>query len=506
MFGWGSGNIKITMFLQKKTDPRYRRLHYVGLALFVALAYDWFLWDKTLGLGFFIFVTVYLALFVGLTAITKEKKQLYALLLVGPIMVLSATTIFYRNEFVVYAVPVIVLILSFLFSIFYTLNNPHGNTFSFTGIPILRSIDLPLIKWAQVYRDLFRWNKDINKDIVRRVLIGVAISVPILIFFGFLLAEADEVFAQWVRTVINIDLVDVWRLFRTFAITLLLSGVLYVFVDGGNELGKKTPFSELPDTVIVSIVLFFVNILFAVFVYFQFRYLFGGSDFVLENGLIYSEYARKGFFQLCWVVGLAALMLLFVYRSFTSHHKFHIVRILQTVLIAQVVVVAFSALKRMDLYQSIFGFTVLRLYVEWFMYFVVVILFFTVLSMLLGISFRIFLYSSFVIGVLALVVISLLNIDLLIARENVRRFVEEKKDLDMKYLNLLSSDIVPAVEPLFKAGVYESLDFDQKNYLSLIIKKSKTENVVRDSWQEFHLGNYKSNNFIDNSDMKKYAN
>jgi hypothetical protein len=54
-----------------------------------------------------------------------------------------------------------------------------------------------------------------------------------------------------------------------------------------------------------------LDLLFASFVLVQVRYFFGGAAHVLETtGLTYSEYARRGFFELVWVAVLALPLLL----------------------------------------------------------------------------------------------------------------------------------------------------------------------------------------------------
>ncbi len=53
-----------------------------------------------------------------------------------------------------------------------------------------------------------------------------------------------------------------------------------------------------PDNLKSAVALFSINALFVVFVVIQFAALFGGEEFLRSQGLTYSEYARRGFFEL----------------------------------------------------------------------------------------------------------------------------------------------------------------------------------------------------------------
>ena len=476
------------MFLDKDMENRYTRLAFVGLALVIALLYDYFIWDNEFGLGLLMFVLSYLGLFTILILKVKQKRQPWAMLLIIPILLMATSTVLYNNKMIAYGVPIFILILSLVYGILYTLENSNKIRFSFLGIPILHSIDLPFVKWAAMYRDLFRWREDPKKDIVRKAMIGFSIALPILIVFGWLFAQADAVFAEFVKKVLDIEPIDVWRLFRTLVITLFAGSLFYVVASRAHSLVERTRVPRNLDSVVVSIVLALVNILFAVFLFFQFKYLFGGAEFVLEGNITFAEYARKGFFQLCWVVGLAAVMLLAIYRSFVTHGRSWSVTILQSVLIGQVIVVAASALKRMNLYQSEFGLTVMRLHVEWFIYFIIVLLVFAGVSLIARLTFRHFYYTALILGVVALTILISTNVDYMVAKENVRRFVDDQKSMDVRYINELSMDVLPAIEPLYKKENFERLTVANQLELKQMIKDGHFIASQYSSWKDLNFG------------------
>jgi hypothetical protein len=441
--------------LSQNPLARHTRLAYLGFALVIALLFDFFLWNTEPGFGFFLFVALYALGFVVMTLLTKQFRQARAMLLLIPMLVLAFDVMLYNNDLVHGPVMLFVAILMFVFSILLTLKNPATHLFSFSQIPVLRSIDLPFAKWGQMWRDLFTSKEDGQKSLYRKIAIALVIALPILFIFGTLFAQADAVFANLMGNIFdfNIEEETLGRIIRTFLITLFLGSLMYVVIDPEYILGEKKFKAFKIDNTITTIILSLVNILFLIFVVIQMQYLFGSHNFVLENNINFADYARSGFFQLAWVIALAGLMLIVFYRSTVFHGSTSLLKILKIFFIIQVGVIALSALKRMNLYQDEFGYTVLRLYVEWFIYFAMIILALSAVSVGIDWKFRNFLYTSMALGLVAFTVVASINVDRMIARENVDRYLNEGKELDIAYLvSDLSIDAVPEVKRAFENG------------------------------------------------------
>ncbi|MBT3418863.1 MAG: DUF4173 domain-containing protein [Candidatus Magasanikbacteria bacterium] len=473
------------------TQPkeRWHRLLFITFGLGIGIVYDIFFWEKEIGINFLFFILVYLVGFTIITLALKKFRQPWALTLLIPICIMGVSVVTLNNELRSGGIPVFILILSVLYTAFLPLQNPQKYLFSLSKIPLFSDIDLLFRKWWLMIKDVFIWKQDMNKDILRKILLGFVIAVPILGLFTWLFSKADPIFAEWVQKLVfvDVDLELAWRVFRTGIITLWLGGLFYVVVAKEYVLEKKNEKVRKIDGVIAGIVLGLVNVLFLAFVAVQFRHLFGTSDFVLENGLTFAEYARKGFFELVWVIIFAAILLLISYRAFVRHGSHKVINVLQTLLIIQVGVVAASALKRMNLYQDAFGFTVLRLYVEWFIYLVFLLLVFSGASLIGKLSFRKFFHSSLILGAVALSIVSAINVDRVIAEKNVYRFTEEGKELDLRYLSRLSVDVIPELDSLFEEGRIEDLSLKDKMSLQRILDEGKKYIEKREKTVEFHM-------------------
>jgi hypothetical protein len=113
-------------------------------------------------------------------------------------------------------------------------------------------------------------------------------------------------------------------------------------------------------------------------------------------------------------------------------------------MLALLVIVVLSALRRMQLYQAEFGLTVLRVYATALMLWVAVLLALFAATVLRGRA-RGFAWRGLLTGAACLLGLNVLNPEALIVRTNVRRGSEAHR-LDVAYLTRLSADAVPALK------------------------------------------------------------
>jgi len=204
---------------------------------------------------------------------------------------------------------------------------------------------------------------------LRPVLRGSAIAVAVLLLFGTLLAKADLRFGQLFQFSLPLDWTDwlahgLWILFFS-AIAISLTAL-----DGRKDDGSAASGNALDDgprlgALEAIIPMASLDLLFAVFVYMQLGYLFGGEAYVQETmGVTYTQYARHGFFELAAVAGLVLAMQLFFDwllrgESAAGRKRFHGLAQLQVLLLLGILA---SAAHRMALYQEAYGLTQLRVY------------------------------------------------------------------------------------------------------------------------------------------------
>lgn len=481
---------------------KHWRLIYIGLAVALAGLFEIFVWGQKPGLGFLLYIIIALTGFITLSVINQQFRQPKALLLLIPVLVLGVDVFIYNNEITEQITRPLVLALMVLFAVLSTYDNASKHKFSFLKIPFFGQGFLMFAKIKHVFHDLFVW-KETKTQIYKKIAIGFLIALPLLYFFTVLFFSADKIFAESLKNLFNFSPNGelFFRIARIVFLSLFLSGLFYVTYGKEHALSEKIISVKKLDAVIVGVVLALINSLFAFFVFFQIKYLFGNAEFVLKSGLTFAEYARQGFFELVWVVILASLVILVVYRSLVYHKQHWIVRLLLLVLVAQIFIIATSALKRMNLYQSEYGFTVPRLYVEWFIYFIVFLLTATVFGLAWQWQFRNLFYSFLVLGVLALTVVCSVNVDLMIANKNISLAINQGQELDINYLSVLSLDAVPSFKLLSDSASKVKLrenQYNQKKNLNipLLIESTKKKIIEIDSFLEFNWGRFQAREIL----------
>ncbi len=453
-----------------------------AFALILAVVYDWIFYQKGLGLNFPIFMTVALVGFAILSANTKQLRNQFAWWLTLPLLALSAAPAIYSNTYAHIAAPILAGLTFVWFTLIMTVNL-KGLGLHLSGLAFPKHLDALVTNWRGVYSDAFSWREGQAKKVVW----GIVIAFPLLIIFATLLASADQIFAEWLK---NLNIWEgIWRVFRTVMMTLFAAAFLYLLGSDKNAMSEKIQKVFKMEAVTVGIVLALLNALFGLFVFIQIKYLFGGAEFVLANNVTFADYARNGFFELVRVLILAAVIIILVHRSFSHHGSHPVINTLQAVFIAQIGVVAYSALYRMNIYQDAFGFTSLRLYVEWFIYSLFAMLIWSGIALVSKISFRRFFLVGASMAVVVAATVSLVNVDYLIAAENINRFLEKDKGLDVNYLSTLSQDTVPAWEKITTPANFVKLNITQQLTVEDTLKRYGAENAsstaLAFTWSEY---------------------
>jgi hypothetical protein len=292
---------------------------------------------------------------------------------------------------------------------------------------------------------------------------GLIIATPVVMVFGGLLVAADSVFAAYMTALLSLQLP--FDMAEAMAHTLF-AGVVAWACAGGMLValrGMAPTTAELPAegatqrldpaalpwrplgfaealTVLVA-----VDALFGAFMLIQAAYLFGGLDTLDRTGMTYSEYARRGFFELLAVAVLAlgllwGLALLARRTAGTERRAFNTA---SAAMVALVLGLLASAFQRMLLYQAAYGFTHLRIYTLSFMVWLALVLLLFLVALLREQP-RYFTFGTFVTALAYLAALNLANPDALIVRENVARY-HTSGELDSYYLTKLSADAVPAL-------------------------------------------------------------
>jgi len=274
---------------------------------------------------------------------------------------------------------------------------------------------------------------------------GALIAAPIAVLIGLLLAAADPVFASFFNLNIDFGQLSLDVLF-VLAGALVAAGLLRLAAAEpvGRVDGPRWRLGVIEGLVVLAV----LDVIFAAFAIAQAIAATGAAgDTLRAAGVTYADYARSGFFQLLWVAGITALVIIVFSRltllSGTRGRQAFV--LLAEIAIGLTLLIVVVAFQRLSLYEQAFGFTMLRLYSHVFACWIALVFLF-----LAGDILSLFKRRRWFVGLTlasAASVLLALNIaspEAVVVALNIDHAKTAHK-IDADYLGQLSNDAIPAI-------------------------------------------------------------
>jgi hypothetical protein len=314
-----------------------------------------------------------------------------------------------------------------------------------------------------------------SKGSFRGILFDWALPVGIGSVFLVLLAAANPLLDKWLLALTSIDPSFLPRLerilfwcFLALAIwPLLRLKVMMPALTRTKPVRTRVWRSGFLNERSVRRALVVFNLIFLIQTTLDLGYLWGGV--ALPEGMTYAQYAHRGAYPLLATALLAGLFALMTQPYLGAGSG---MRRLLYLWIAQTVVLVISSILRLDLYVDVYGLTRLRVAAFVWMIVVAMGLVLIIMQLIGRQTVGWFLQRAFGLGVLAIYLCNLVNIDGHIARHNLA----DDRDNDF-YLCGLSEGAVPAIRA-YEAQSGEALCYSYRPYLS-----------QRDDWREWGYRN-----------------
>jgi len=472
--------------------------------LIIGVSFDIFLYDKTPGISYLIFIVLILLIFLGSFWSSFIKLNNLMWLFTVPILLLAITFFIYSNQILKVLNYLIVPILIIMFSSLVTkVNRYDWSDIGFIG-DIAKRVLMPFRFIHKPFSTLFRitdhGGKDNKSRVLPKIFLGILISVPVLAIIIWLLSSADIVFKN---LFLNVPVSKIIRHFFIIVITSVYSvsflwALIKAFSKREGHVYSKIKWKLFFDPVILLTLLVLINLIYAVFSIIQFAYLFGGSSFVLPSSYTFAEYARRGFFELIIVSIINFGILLFGITFVKKDNKriFVAIRTFLTLLVIFTFILLVSAFYRMSVYEQAYGFTYLRIFVQTFM---IILFFLFIINIIYIWQPKLPLIKSyFIISLAIYIIMNFANVDAIIAKSNINRYFETGQ-IDMVYLKSLSYDAAPEMQRLL-ISVDSSSDPGEKQIAGEIIEYfngKKLDLEKEKSWQSFNISKYKAEKIID---------
>ena len=288
---------------------------------------------------------------------------------------------------------------------------------------------------------------------VKYIIAGLAAALPLTFIVAGLLTEADEgisrlmndmadsffsqnVFSTVIQVIFAFPLgMMIFAMLRSDAIQKLYPLPYDVYYHERLDRLKKIPNAAVYAGVTP------ICLLYLLYVISQSNYFLSAFSGKVPENMLYSEYARRGFFELCAVavINLGVILFMLSFSKKSGKESTPVLKIYAVIISGFTLFIIATAFAKMVLYISRYGLTRLRLYTSWFMVLLAVV--FIVLAI------RIFARKFPTAKILTVSFIIMFGMlcfskpDKVIADYNVWHYVNgELEELDVDMLSDLSAD------------------------------------------------------------------
>lgn len=460
---------------------------FLFLCLLVGVLAEESFFRGQIGVSYFVFIVVFYSLFFWRFRTFPFTHQRLGYLVLIVIWILAAGYYLYDTKlFLVLNILVIPALVIFHLVLITSRKNMEWCNGWFIAHIVVRMFEG--IRYNVLFVRVIgkRMNGSDNEkryDVLKKILIGILISVPFLFLILHLLSSAD---AQFERILGNLPHLltfrgdYVIRFMIILVFTFSFFGFLQVLRQKNRSIvERKSTHKPIElDGIISLTILILLDLVYVVFVAVQFKYFFSGGS--LGDGFTYAEYARRGFFELLFVT-MMNLMVITGVIHFTNRIQGLLKRsnqIALTLLVLSSSVLLTSAFMRMTMYEEAYGFTFLRVLVHSFMIFLIVILAYTLVRIWLEkLS---LLHFYFIASLIYYAGMNIVSIDEMVVDQNIARY-EQTGKIDLHYLKDFSSTGVLGLIELYKRN-------PDVPGLRDLLQQSKIDRqyLKSDSWQTYN--------------------
>ena len=337
-----------------------------------------------------------------------------------------------------------------------TLKTKTGNYLLVDGVNAV--VLIPFRNFLNQYVSFSTLVKGEKRGNVLPVLFGLIAAIIIAVIIVPLLETADAggfgIVLNFLRDLFRLDIDIVIYLIMTVPVAAYLYGLVSgsVYKKGTDiikpESAEKVVHAlRIVSPLTINTILGVVCGVYLVFIFSQLPYFFSAFTGVRPAGwLYYSEFARHGFFELCWI---AAINLVLLIASNLCNKKLRmeskVLKIFNIILASITLVLIATAFSKMALYINVFGLTMLRLLPCIFMVFMAIV--FVALIVLQKRNFSIVKFSL-IVGSVILLALCLSNPDAIVVRYNANRYISGTlSEFDVEIARRASTaGISPAIE------------------------------------------------------------
>lgn len=461
-------------------------------ALFLSLWQSLLFWKQDLGISVLLFTIPIIWITTKLLKGNIKNKK--ALLISIPIIVLSSTYFIFDN-LTFYLINIVLIPILYLIMVIWAISDFQIKSIIYK---IILMIFEPLNYIGDVIRAVLKEFNPEEKDEQigekkekNNIFKAVCFTGTIALIVIGLLCSADNEFAKIFSTIFkDINIFNVSELTGRIIIIIIaffyFAGFFMNMLDKENGLKEfeKDEKAEKKESYTIRMMITVLNLVYLVFCFTQIKVLF------TEQNIKYSEFARKGFFQLMIVSLINIVMILKAnnknLKETEKQEKYK--KTMCIVMVIFTLIIIISAFARMTLYQQNYGYTRLRILVDYTLITEIILLIPTIIYILKN---KIDLIKTyFVIIITMYCLVNFINIDKIIMKNNFNRY-KETGYIDLNYLmEMNNSDLIEQLLELkdtefkYSEKAYSQSDTDKQEIQEQIGKQQRELNGYLASWKK----------------------
>lgn len=461
-------------------------------ALFLSLWQSLLFWKQDLGISVLLFTIPIIWITTKLLKGNIKNKK--ALLISIPIIVLSSTYFIFDN-LTFYLINIVLVPILYLIMVIWAISDFQIKSIIYK---IILMIFEPLNYIGDVIRAVLKEFNPKEKDEQigekkekNNIFKAVCFTGTIALIVIGLLCSADNEFAKIFSTIFkDINIFNVSELTGRIIIIIIaffyFAGFFMNMLDKENGLKEfeKDEKTEKKESYTIRMMITVLNLVYLVFCFTQIKVLF------TEQNIKYSEFARKGFFQLMIVSLINIAMILKAnnknLKETEKQEKYK--KTMCIVMVIFTLIIIISAFARMTLYQQNYGYTRLRILVDYTLITEIILLIPTIIYILKN---KIDLIKTyFVIIITMYCLVNFINIDKIIMKNNFNRY-KETGYIDLNYImEMNNSDLIEQLLELkdtefkYSEKAYSQSDTDKQEIQEQIGKQQRELNGYLASWKK----------------------
>lgn len=312
-------------------------------------------------------------------------------------------------------------------------------------------------------------SSDGDKKVIGKALIGLVCAIPVLIIVVPLLIKSDDAFSGMMSNIFSgSGNAFITFLKAIFGVVISMFVISYGFSLKSGRVSKlkESKFEGIENVYIISF-LSAIAVCYLLYLFSQLAYFFSAfKGFLPNDDITYSQYARKGFFEMC-VIAVINLCLVFFSMLLAKKQNGKVctgLQIIATFISVFTLIIIATAISKMVLYISEYGMTILRITTSAFMLFLAV----TFLAVILRIyitKINIVKTSLITAGIVVLL-LGTVNVNAICAKYNYEAYNAGKLDsIDIEAIYNLGDEGIPYVVRL-ACSKDEMIADEAKEYLS----------------------------------------